>query len=385
MIFRALFFIAFGGILFTYIGYPVYLYLLSRMAAKPILKQAGELSLLVTVIIAAKNEESHIEKRIQNLLEQDYPSSKIEIIVVSDGSNDDTPTLVRSLADSQGPEGPSIVCLEYAPSRGKASALNMGVERASGEIIVFTDARQSFEKNVLTELIANFSDGSVGGVSGELIFLEEGDKSVQVQMGAYWNYEKRIRKMESATGSVVGVTGAIYAIRKELYRPLLPETLLDDVVTPMNIVMQGYRVVFDSEARAYDVFSATSNQEWRRKVRTLAGVWQLLSIQKKLLSIFKNPLLFRFLSHKLARLFVPFFLLLLLGTGLSQNGQFFTLFSLLQIVFYLIALSAFLVRPLRRLPGIGTVYFFCVLNTAVVKAFWVWVSGNCATVWTERS
>lgn len=384
MIIKSLFFISLFFIFYTYVGYFIYLYILTKLFPKPVNRKSFDPLPFVSVIIAAKNEALNIEKRINNLLQQNYPSDRIEIIVVSDGSDDNTQFTVQQLADRQGAGQACIVCHEYLPSQGKPSALNIGVQQAFGEIVVFADARQKFEKNVVAELVSNFSDPTVGGVSGELVFLEEGESSIKAQMGAYWKYEKQIRKMESDTGSVVGATGAIYAIRKELYQFLPPATLLDDVMTPMNIVLQGYRIIFDSQAIAYDSVSENVSQEWNRKVRTLAGNWQILSLKPSLLNPLKNKHWFRFFSHKFARILVPFFLAILFVTSVSQRGNL--LYNVVfwgQVVLYLSAVIVYCFPRLQRNPVLKFIYFFCVLNAACLAGFWSWASGQANKTWQK--
>ncbi len=382
MITKILFFTSLAVILYTYIGYPFVLYIQSKLFSRPIAKKYHQCPPKVSVIIAARNEALKIEDRIKNLLEQDYPPEQYEIIVISDGSDDGTREKVLQMADDQNGCPPKISCHAYTPSQGKPTALNTGITKASGEIIVFTDARQCFAANVITELAADFSDPEIGGVSGELIFVKDGTSNIEIQMGAYWQYEKMIRKMESKTGSVVGVTGAIYSIRKELYQHLHPLTILDDVMTPMNIAMRGYRVIFDSSAVAYDVFSKNTTQEWHRKVRTLAGNWQMLSLNPALLIPHQNPLWFRFLSHKIARIVVPFFLVLLLITGLLQTGASYYYFTILQLLFYFAALTAFFIPSTRKFFAFQISYFFCALNLAAIKGFYIWITGGCKTIWT---
>ncbi|WP_457575623.1 glycosyltransferase family 2 protein [Desulfomarina sp.] len=379
-----LFFISLVVILYTYLGYPLLLYIQSKLFPRAVTRNYPERLPKVSVVIAARNEALNIENRIRNLLEQDYPAEKYEIIVVSDGSDDGTEKIVNQIADEQAGYCPEISCHAYTPSQGKPTALNTGVTKASGEIIIFTDARQLFATNVITELVANFSDPKIGGVSGELIFVKDGTSNIEVQMGAYWQYEKMIRKMESKTGSVVGVTGAIYAIRKELYQHLQNSTILDDVMTPMNIAMQGYRIIFDSSAVAYDVFSKDTTQEWRRKVRTLAGNWQMLSLNPSLMLPHRNPLWFRFISHKIARITVPFFLILFFVTGLLQEGISYYYITIVQVLFYSAALIAFFIPSTRNFFIFQISYFFCVLNLAAIKGFFIWITGGCKTIWTAN-
>lgn len=367
-------------IIFTYVGYPLILIVLARISPKPVHKSIDFIFPFVSIIIAAKNEANKIENRIYNLLNQDYPAGKFEIIVVSDGSVDATESIIQNMADGFAQQA-RITCHAYTPSKGKPTALNIGIEHAVGEIIVFADARQQFKKNTVSQLVINFSDPTVGGVSGELVFLQEGESKIKAQMGAYWLYEKTIRKSESMSGSTVGATGAVYAVRKSLYQQLPPETILDDVLTPMNIVMQGYRVIFDGEALAYDSISKDVGREWKRKVRTLAGNWQLISLRADLLNPRRNTSFFRFCFHKLARLVVPFFLILLFAASILQQGLFFGLATFVQFLVYLIALAAHLFPKIQCNAVVKTIYFFCALNSAAIVGFFVWLSGGCSTIW----
>lgn len=294
-------------ILYTYAGYPALLFVWSRLFPKPVLKAYMKPEPLVSVVIAARNEEKNIRPRIENLVRQDYPAEKLEIIVVSDGSNDATVQIVRHLIEEleRSPGRPPLKLIEVAENKGKPYALNLGVAEARGEIIVFADSRQIFDGSAVSALVSNFSDTAVGGVSGELFLIDDARDGAPVEMGVYWTYEKWIRKAESRSGSVVGATGAIYAIRRGLYQSLPEDTLLDDVLTPLNIIMQGHRVVYEGRAKAYDHVSGNVQQEWRRKVRTLAGNWQLLKLRPPLSSFRENPIFWRFMSHKILRLVVP--------------------------------------------------------------------------------
>lgn len=370
-------------IVFTYIGYPFILFVLSRIYLKPVKKDSNFFTPFVSVVIAAKNEAIGIEKRLKNLLEQDYPADRFELIIISDGSTDDTVSIAEKLVGDLSKNKTKIQIYSYEPSKGKPTALNTGVNKAMGDLIVFADARQRFAKSTVAQLVSNFSDPTIGGVSGELVFLQESESEIKAQMGAYWNYEKNIRKLESMSGSVVGATGAVYAIRKHLYKHLPAETILDDVLTPMNIIMQGYRVIFDGGALAYDVLSREIGHEWKRKVRTLAGNWQLLSLRPDLLDPRKNRLLFRFCVHKLARLVVPFFLTLLLITSSLQQGIFWIFISSVQFLIYGTAILAYLFPRVQSNCFVKTIYFFCSLNVAAVAGFFVWMTGKCSIIWAD--
>lgn len=328
--------------------------------------------------MSALNEEGRIVARLDNLLGQQYPAGKMEIVVVSDGSTDRTAEVVRQYADR------NVRLIELGERNGKAVAVNQGVSEANSEIIVFADARQRFEPGVVAQLVSNFNDPSIGCVSGELILLQHEESDIQAEMGAYWKYEKWIRKAESATGSVVGATGAIYAIRRELYRPLPQGTLLDDVLTPMDIVMQGKRCIFDGTALAYDKVSKDAVQEWTRKVRTLAGNWQLLSLCPRLALPIINPLWWRFMSHKIFRLLVPFALVGMLISGALVGSWFYAAATLVQVLFYMAAMSGLLIPATRSVSLINLSYFFLVMNAAAVAGLWRWLTGQCNTAWNVQ-
>lgn len=370
---ETIFWISASFAFYTYVGYPFVLALNARLSARDMVK--GEQLLGVSIVLAACNEERNIARRLENLLGLDYPRNRFDIVVVSDGSTDGTNEIVASFADC------NVRLVSLTERLGKAAALNHGVARAAGEIVVFADARQTFAPDALRQLASNFADPAVGCVSGELMFLDDAESGIQAEMGAYWRYEKAVRKLESASGSVVGATGAIYAIRKSLYRPLPQGTILDDVLTPMNIALQGYRVVFDATATAYDVVSKDIAQEWKRKVRTLAGNWQLLSLAPSLVVPWCCPLWWRFLSHKIFRLLVPFVLPVLLMASMAAEGAVYRAALVGQVFFYVAAFVGLVIPGLRRLRPVNIAYFFMAMNLAVVVGFWRWVSGKCAASW----
>jgi cellulose synthase/poly-beta-1,6-N-acetylglucosamine synthase-like glycosyltransferase len=372
---ETLFIISVAFIAYTYVGYPIVLAVWSALLPRRVEKRYRTVP--VSVVIAAKDEEINIKARIENLLDQEYPQDMLEIIVVSDGSTDRTVEVARRFD--------RVRVLESRTSVGKAGALNIGVKHASHGIVVFADARQRFDSNVIAELVSLLADDRVGAVSGELI-LEPSVSSVsggvQDGVGLYWRYEKLIRRGESAVASVVGATGSIYAIRREQYVPLEPHALLDDLLVPMRIVMAGHRVVFSRSARAYDLSSTTAAQEFARKVRTLAGNFQAMVMEPRLMSPATNPVFFQFVSHKLLRLAVPYFCIAALFSSAMAPGPVFAWLFRAQVVFYLAGLLALTplsrtaVRRLLRVP-----WTFVVLNAAAVAALWVFATGRDRVVW----
>ncbi|MFH0926086.1 MAG: glycosyltransferase family 2 protein [bacterium] len=318
-------------IIYTYLGYPAILYIWSKLEKKRVDK--AYIYPRISVIIAVHNEAKNIRKRIHNLLQQDYPKEMYEIIVVSDGSTDLTEMIVREFLSN------NVVLVSYKERKGKAYAINKAVKWTKGEIIIFTDARQQFEIKAIQELVANFHDLKVGSVSGELHLMGKEKSKVGEGLDLYWRYEKWMRKKESEIYSIIGVTGAIYAVRRELYEAIPKGTILDDVYIPMKVVMKNYRVVFDSKAKAYDEIVDDHKREFKRKVRTLTGNYQLVKLCPQFLLPIINPLFFRYLSHKICRLLIPFALLgLFISNYFIKEGIYNYLFYG-QIVFYFLAIS----------------------------------------------
>lgn len=327
----ALFWISLCVIIYAYLGYPLLLMVWQRVGRRPVRKGSREPR--VSLIVAAHNERDNIERKIANCLELDYPRDKLQVIISLDGPTDGTERLVWRQAG----RGIDVV---YSPiRRGKAAALNRAVAEAEGDVILFADARQLLDRRAVRELVANLCDGSVGGVTGELVLLDEEGREASDGVGLYWRYEKRLRAMESNVHSVLGATGAIYCIRRDLFQPLPEGMILDDVAIPMRIILGGKRVVFEPKARAYDGVASSPEQEYRRKVRTLMGNYQLLAEMPELLLPWRNPVFWQFASHKIGRLVVPYFLALLFASNLFLlQGPYLASF-VLQLGWYLLALA----------------------------------------------
>ncbi|HLX86762.1 MAG TPA: glycosyltransferase family 2 protein [Terriglobales bacterium] len=366
---------------YSYLGYPVWLWLRSRWSPRPV--RRGSAAPSVSAVMVVRNEEAVIEPKLDNLLTLDYPADKLDVVVISDGSNDRTPEILTAYANH--PQVDSRVRTLLKPSsQGKAAGLNDAIALATGEILLFTDARQTIEPAALRLLIENFADHSVGAASGELMLGDPSSGETGKGMGLYWRIEKKIRELESASGSVAGATGAIYCARRGLLQssPLPEGTILDDVLLPMQVARQGSRVIFDSRARAWDLPNLGESREFSRKVRTLSGNYQLLQLAPWLLSS-QNPIRFEFISHKLSRLAVPFALVTLLIASLFLPQPFYRAALVAQVAFYALSLAALTgikIGPLSRLADPART--FVVLNSAAVVAFVNFVSGRKA-VWAR--
>lgn len=362
---------------YTYAGYPVWLWLRSRVRARPV--HTEDYMPSVSIAMVVRNEAGVLEGKLRNLMALDYSAELVEIVVVSDGSTDGTNDILLRSA-----QGSRVRVVMTPESRGKAAGLNDAIAAAQGEIVVFTDARQKIEAGAIRLLVSQFADPEVGCASGELMLGNPDSGEVVRGMGLYWRIEKTIREMESASGSVVGATGAIYAVRRQLLVPVPAGTILDDVYIPMHVVRQGYRVTFVPNAHAWDVADQGSEREFSRKVRTLSGNYQLVQLAPWLLGP-TNPLRFEFVSHKLLRLFAPFALAGALMATVVLPQPLYRAALALQVSFYalsLIAMTKVLKGPLARAGDAART--FVVLNSAAAVAFVKFVTGR-RVAWVRQA
>ena len=327
-----LFWLCLTIICYTFLGYPLGVYLAARRCRKPDATPGAVDLPSITVVLAAYNEEHRIISRVQNLLNSDYPVGKLDVFIVSDGSTDTTVERVRALNDSR------IQIVAQPQRTGKAACLNVGIAAACGEIVVFTDVRQHFAPNSIQELAKHFTNPQIGAVSGELE-IASADSGVGAGVDAYWRLEKFIRLNEARRDSCIGCTGAVYAIRRKLFQPIPADTLLDDVVIPMQIALQKYRVIFEPNALAYDPQPLEPDMERVRKQRTLAGNYQMLFRHPQWLLPWRNRLWWQLVSHKYLRLAAPFFMLGLFAANAALIAQpFYRLLFSGQCLFYMVAL-----------------------------------------------
>ena len=367
------FWLAAAAVFYAYAGYPLWLLLRRKWRTRPVVWEP--ITPFISIVMVVRNEAAVLTRKLENLTTLDYPPEKLEIIVVSDGSTDQTNEILTTF--------PRIRSILLEKARGKASALNHGIAAAKGELVVFMDARQRIEPSALRFLAGNFADPDVGCVSGELTLTDDIASGKARGVGLYWKLEKLVRKLESETGSVVGATGALYAVRRDLLSQVQPGTLCDDLYIPLEVVAQNKRVVFESRAVAFDAIFSDWKREFRRKVRTLAGNYQLLRLAPWLLTG-ANPVRFEFFSHKLLRLLAPFFLVFMLAASLFLRGWFYSSVFVLQLGFYSLALIA-LLRSQRKSPRIVHLSFtFVMLNVAAVVGLFKFITGD-KDVWATRS
>jgi biofilm PGA synthesis N-glycosyltransferase PgaC len=317
-----IFLLAAAAIVYVIAGYPMLLRWLAGKRGRLPAKRYEAKS--VSMLIAVYNGEKFLAEKLDSVLRLDYPGELLQIFVLSDGSTDGTNEIARRYARH------GIQLLEL-PHSGKPAALNAGLPHCTGEILVLTDVRQLLEPDSIKEIVACFADPTIGVVSGDLP-MRAGIDSEESNTSLYWRYEREIRKNLGKLGSTFGATGPFYAIRRELAHPMPPTTLLDDMYLPLGAFFKGFRVIVDEEARALE-YPFSMKSEFRRKVRTQAGVYQIMKLYPALLSP-KNPLLFHFISYKLGRLALPWLFLLLFAASFGLPMPWSVLAVMGQVAFY---------------------------------------------------
>lgn len=373
--------VSLAGVAYAYAGYPLAIALLARVAPRPV--RRGAQQPMVSVVVVAHDACDALARKLENLAALDYPRDRIELIVASDGSRDGTAEMLRGTGDTR------VRPMLHAQRRGKSACLADAIAAARGEIVLFTDVRQRLEPGALRALVACFADPTVGAASGELVFEQSpgGGAGYAASVGAYWRYEKWLRRNESASGSVVGVTGAIYAARRALLPPIPAGLVLDDVYVPMRIALAGARIVFEPGAIAWDVASSDAASEARRKRRTLAGNYQLVAACPALVDPLRNPLWLRFVSHKLMRLVAPWLLLAALAANLALAGKSPGYVALLaaQLAGYAFALAGTMSARARAFAPIRLAATFVEMNLCAALALFDWIAGRDLHLWRGRA
>ena len=292
--------------LYVLFGYPLLLELLARFGSRPV--RENDEPKTVTVVLAVHNGEAWLRAKLVSILRLRYPRRLMQVMVVSDGSSDGTERIAGEFA--------SDVELVRVERGGKMAALNAGIARARGDILFFTDVRQPLHPDCLRNLVACLGDPEVGGACGQIVFMDGAGDSPHA--GLYWRYEKWIRRNLSRTGSILAGTGYIYAMRRELAAPLPTNMLVDDLYLPLAIVLRGYRFVFDERAVAYE-YATSLETEFRRKVRTLAGIYQVAGHFPALLNPFRG-ISVHFLSYKAGRVLLPYAMAAAAASGFWLPG-----------------------------------------------------------------
>ena len=362
---------------YAYLGYGFVISALAALRSRP--HRRAPIRPRVSLIIAAYNEEEIIREKLLNSLAQTYPRDLLEIVVVSDGSTDRTPHIVAQFQDA------GVVSL-FEPARlGKAAAVERAVALSSGEILVFSDANSMYSRETIENLVRNFADPEVGCVAGEKRIQGDGVSGAAGEAGLYWRYESYLKRMDSRVNSVVGAAGEIFAVRRELFVPAEPDSIIEDFIMSMRIAQEGYRVIYEPEAISMEEAPASVSDEFERRSRISAGGFQSMVRLRGLLTSPRRLLVFQYVSHRALRWgVVPFLLPILLVTNLLLAGslKYRVLLMLQGGLLGLAGLGWLAERSGRRSPRVTRVpFYFYMLNVAALAGFRRYVSGRQEVTW----
>ena len=380
MVMEIVFWGALGLIAYTYVGFPLLLFLRGLIWRRPVKK--APITPSVSLVIVAYNEEASIGAKLENVLRLDYPRDRLQVIVASDGSSDRTEEIVASFAD----QGVQLLAF---PRQGKIPALNQAVAHATGEILIFSDANSMYKEDALRKLVAPFADEQVGAVGGNQCYFPEAEgEAASFGERLYWAFDRQLKVIQSRAGNMTSATGAIHAIRRELFQPV-PPGVTDDFTISTRAIAQGYRLVFEPEAIAYESVASSDKKEFRRKqrimVRGLRGVWTVRELLNPWRHGFYSLQLF---THKVLRRGIAWLLIPLFAASLALYGRapIYTWAALGQLAFYGSALAAFGIRrtslrqvKLFRLLSIP--YYFCLTYLAALMAWIQFLRGKRIDLW----
>ena len=381
-----LFWISLFIIFYTYAGYGLLLYLLVKIKQglrrkQPLFYAEAELP-DATLVIAAFNEEGIIRQKIENTLALHYPKEKIRFLIVTDGSSDRTPEIVQQY--------PGITLLHSLERKGKINAVHRAMHSVTSATVIFTDANTFLNKEALVRIVRHYKDPSVGAVAGEKRVHIEEEADATAGEGFYWRYESRLKQWDSDLFSVVGAAGELFSLRTALYEAVEPDTILDDFMLSMNVVLKGYRIVYEPEAYAVESSSASVPEELKRKVRIAAGGIQSVSRLPQLFNFLRFPVLsFQYISHRVLRWTItPFLLILafLLNILLVVNGAtaFYLVLLIGQCFFYAAALAGWLLeRREIKIKMLFIPYYFCMMNYAILAGIRRYVAGKQQVTWDK--
>jgi poly-beta-1,6-N-acetyl-D-glucosamine synthase len=379
---KVLFWLSAAVVAYTYLGYGLVISVLAAVRPRP--HRQAAIRPRVSLIIAAYNEDAVIRDKILNSLGQTYPSDLLEIIVASDGSTDSTPAIVREYADR------GVVSLHTPARDGKAAAVQRAVEHARGEILVFSDANSMYTPDAIEQLVRSFADPEVGCVAGEKQIRSHGGAGAAREAGLYWRYESYLKRMDSRVNSVVGAAGEIFAVRRSLFRPAEPDSIIEDFIISMRLAEAGHRVVYEPAAVSVEEPPASVSDEFERRARISAGGFQSMVRLRALLMSPRRLLVFQYVSHRMLRWgVVPFVLpMLALTNVLLARQPLYRLLLAAQLSVLGMAGAGWIAevrgRPASRLVRVP--FYFYMLNVAALVGFGRYVSGRQAVTWrrTDR-
>ncbi len=361
---RLLFWLSAGLIAYTYAGFPALVLARGRLRPRP--HREEPVTPTVSIVIAARNEEASIGGKLDNLAALDYPADRLEVLIASDGSEDGTNELVAARAHDR-------LRLVALPRGGKAATLNAAVAEARGDVLVFSDANSMFAPDAVRRLVAPFADPEVGGVAGDQRYVADGgEAAVAGGERSYWSLDRAIKLAESRGGHVISATGAIYAVRRSLFREV-PASSTDDFATSTGVIAQGHRLVFAPDAVAYEAVGASAEVEFSRKVRVMTRGLNGVIIRRELLDPRRHGFYaLQLLSHKVLRrlMAIPLIVLAASATALWRRSPFYAAAAAAQVSLYLVGVLGLLAgrRPRARGKLVAAPTFFVLVNAASLQA-----------------
>lgn len=370
------FWVAIGLLAYVYVGYPVLVFAAAKLFPRKVVR--GEVEPTVTILITAFNEEASIATKIENTLSIEYPKDKLEILVASDGSTDSTDEIVREFGSK------GVKLFRQEGRVGKTETQNNAVKHAAGEIILFSDATTHYEADVLRKVLPAFADATVGCVAGRLVYVDDVGTGVGSGAKGYWNYETFIKTAESAVCSLIGASGCLYAVRRSAYREMYREACSDFLICTV-LYRQGLRSVFEPNAVCFEDTNSKTHDEMRMRVRVIAQTYTDLWRNADMLNPFKSGFYaVELISHKVLRYAVPLILAAIFASSsvLAFGSQFFSIILTLQVLFYLGALSGWMLERLGlRAHLLVLPLYFVLANLASVIAFYRFIRGERFATW----
>jgi len=363
-------------VVYTYAGYPLLAFVLSRWFGRPI--HRSDITPRVSVIIAAYNEERDVARKIENTLALDYPRDKLEIVVASDCSTDHTDEIVTGYSECG-------VLLHRLPERlGKSVAQNHAAKVSVGDVLVFSDATTMYEPAALRKIVRSFADPQVGCVAGDLVYIDPGATAVGRGCRSYWSYEKLLKRSESRLGSLIGVSGCLYAVRRSSFSPIQLD-MSSDFVIASEIHQQGLRTVYDQDAVSFEETNGRGRDEFQMRVRVIEQTMSALHRYSELLDPRRHGLFaFQMISHKVLRYSLPLFLIAAFISSmlLMEASNLYRLVFFVQALFYATALAGWRCERMGlRLGPLSLPYYFALANAASLAGFLKFVRGEAHLTW----
>lgn len=383
LLWKLLFWISCGIVLYNYIGYAVIVFLVNRFFGKK-KSLAPDFYPSVSFIVAAYNEEDCIESKIKNCLSFDYPRNLVEFIFITDGSTDRTPEIVKNYHD--------VILLHQNQRQGKSAALNRAVQFAHNDILIFNDANTDVNKNAVKNLVRHYYNEKIGGVAGEkkVIRATGSEDEKTASEGLYWKYESFLKQNDSDFYSVVGAAGELFSVRRQLFEPVSPEVILDDFIISLKVAQKGFKILYEKNAVASELPSASVSEEKKRKVRISAGGFQAIVMLKSLFRFWEHPrLFFLYFSHRVLRWAAsPFCLILILLSniviGISSKSFFWLSVLIMQLIFYSLAFLAHSISSISiKLKPVKFIYYFVFMNYSVLLGFVRFLKGHQSALWDK--